>query len=174
MCASIDTSRTGDALAEVVLERSLRVATDPKYKPQSWFDVQGPSSGKGSTSKSPTRSPAGSASRRHPPGTVELVTAGSWNNRWDVSVGSMTDTVDRESLFYFTPAYYYTPAVISVSNDNSTIKPVRLTSPARRCASVCRRPIRTTCRRSLELDATFQRQVRCVDNPQIITFDHRY
>ena len=26
----------------------------------------------------------------------------------------MTDTVDRESLFYFTPAYYYTPAAISV------------------------------------------------------------
>ena len=33
----------------------------------------------------------------------------------------MTDTVDRESLFYFTPAYYYTPAAISVSQDNTTI-----------------------------------------------------
>ena len=41
-----------------------------------------------------------------------MITAGSWNDRWDVSVGSMTDTVDREKLFYFTPAYYYTPAVI--------------------------------------------------------------
>ena len=33
----------------------------------------------------------------------------------------MTDTVDRESLFYFTPAYYYTPAAISVFQDNTTI-----------------------------------------------------
>ena len=33
----------------------------------------------------------------------------------------MTDTVDRESLFYFTPAYYYTPAAISVAQDNTTI-----------------------------------------------------
>ena len=49
------------------------------------------------------------------------ITAGSWNDRWDVSVGSMTDTVDRESLFYFTPAYYYTPAAISVFQDNTTI-----------------------------------------------------
>ena len=39
VCASADTT-TGDALAEVCSSGSLRVATDPKYKPQSWYDVQ--------------------------------------------------------------------------------------------------------------------------------------
>ena len=50
-----------------------------------------------------------------------VITAGSWNDRWDVSVGSMTDTIDREEIFYFTPAYYYTPAVMSVYTDNTSI-----------------------------------------------------
>ena len=50
-----------------------------------------------------------------------MITAGSWNDRWDVSVGSMTDTIDREELFYFTPAYYYTPAAMSVHTDNTSI-----------------------------------------------------
>ena len=39
VCASADTT-TGDALAEVCSCGTLRVATDPKYKPQSWYDVQ--------------------------------------------------------------------------------------------------------------------------------------
>ena len=33
----------------------------------------------------------------------------------------MTDTIDREELFDFTPAYYYTPASMSVFKDNTTI-----------------------------------------------------
>ena len=50
----------------------------------------------------------------------EVVTAGSWNDRWDVNVGSMTDTVDREELFAFSPAYYYTPAGVAVFGTNTS------------------------------------------------------
>ena len=39
VCATADTS-AGDALAQVCESGTLRVATDPKYKPQSWYDVQ--------------------------------------------------------------------------------------------------------------------------------------
>jgi len=39
VCASIDTSGT-DALARICASGKLRVATDPKYPPQSSFDVQ--------------------------------------------------------------------------------------------------------------------------------------
>ena len=67
----------------------------------------------------------------------DVITAGSWNDRWDVSVGSMTDTIDREELFYFTPAYYYTPAsIVRVHSDNTTITGPRGPRPARRSASV--------------------------------------
>ena len=36
----------------------------------------------------------------------DVLTAGSWNGRWDLSVGSMTVTPDRAKVLYFTPAYY--------------------------------------------------------------------
>jgi polar amino acid transport system substrate-binding protein len=120
LCASIDTSGT-DALANVCSSGTLRVATDPKYPPQSSFNVQ-------------TQQWQGFdvdvaneiASRLGVQVDLQaqkwdVITAGSWNDRWDVSVGSMTDTIDREKLFYFTPAYYYTPAAIAVSTDNTSI-----------------------------------------------------
>jgi polar amino acid transport system substrate-binding protein len=120
LCASIDTSGS-DALANVCSSGKLRVATDAKYAPQSSFNVQtGQWQGFDVDVANEIASRLGV--------TPELqdqkwgvITAGSWNDRWDVSVGSMTDTIDREKLFYFTPAYYYTPAAISVSTDNTSI-----------------------------------------------------
>ena len=52
----------------------------------------------------------------------DLVTAGSWNDRWDMNVGSMTVTKERSTIFSFTPAYYYTPASIAVHSDNTSIQ----------------------------------------------------
>jgi polar amino acid transport system substrate-binding protein len=120
VCASVDTSGT-DALAQVCASGKLRIATDPKYPPQSSFNVQT------QTWQGFDVDVATEIAQRLGV-TPELqaehwgtITAGSWNDRWDVSVGSMTDTIDREKLFYFTPAYYYTPAAIAVANDNTTI-----------------------------------------------------
>jgi polar amino acid transport system substrate-binding protein len=120
VCQSVDTSGT-DALAQVCASGKLQIATDPKYPPQSSFDVQ-TQTWQGFDVDVATEiaqrlgvDPALQAQK------WGVITAGSWNDRWDVSVGSMTDTVDREKLFYFTPAYYYTPAAMSVANDNTTI-----------------------------------------------------
>lgn len=44
----------------------------------------------------------------------DTMIAGSWSERWDMSVGSITVTPDREEIFDFTRAYYYTPAQIAV------------------------------------------------------------
>jgi polar amino acid transport system substrate-binding protein len=97
------------------------IATDPKYPPQSSFDVQT------QTWQGFDVDVATEIAQRlgvQPELQAQkwgVITAGSWNDRWDVSVGSMTDTLDREKLFYFTPAYYYTPAAMAVANDNTTI-----------------------------------------------------
>jgi polar amino acid transport system substrate-binding protein len=120
LCASIDTS-TGDALANVCSSGKLRVATDAKYAPQSSFNVQ-----TGQWEGFDVDVANEIASRLGVQADLQdqkwgVITAGSWNDRWDVSVGSMTDTIDREKLFYFTPAYYYTPAAIAVHEDNTTI-----------------------------------------------------
>jgi polar amino acid transport system substrate-binding protein len=49
----------------------------------------------------------------------DLITAGHWNGRWDVSVGSMTPIADRQKVLDFTPAYYFVPAVVVVKNDST-------------------------------------------------------
>jgi polar amino acid transport system substrate-binding protein len=51
----------------------------------------------------------------------DVLTAGSWNGRWDLSVGSMTVTPERAKVLYFTPAYYYTPAAAAVHESNTDI-----------------------------------------------------
>jgi len=43
------------------------------------------------------------------------ITAGGWGGRWDVSVGSMTITVDRKKVLDFSPPYYHTPAQMAAS-----------------------------------------------------------
>jgi polar amino acid transport system substrate-binding protein len=120
LCASIDTS-SADALANVCSSGTLRVATDAKYAPQSSFNVQ-----TGQWQGFDVDVANEIASRLGVKAELQdqkwgVITAGSWNDRWDVSVGSMTDTIDREKLFYFTPAYYYTPAAIAVYTDNTSI-----------------------------------------------------
>ncbi|MEP6973744.1 MAG: transporter substrate-binding domain-containing protein [Actinomycetota bacterium] len=122
VCQSVDT--TGDALASVCESGKLRVATDQKYKPQSWFDVktqQWMGFDVDVANEIATRLGV-TADINHQDWST--VTAGSWNDRWDVNVGSMTDTVDREELFNFTPSYYYTPAAVAVNVDNTTIQDI--------------------------------------------------
>jgi polar amino acid transport system substrate-binding protein len=45
----------------------------------------------------------------------DLITAGSWSERWDISVGSMTITTPRKPILSFTQPYYYTPAYLAAS-----------------------------------------------------------
>ncbi len=48
----------------------------------------------------------------------DAITAGKWADKWDVSVGSMTITTDRQKVLDFSVPYYYTPAVIAVRADS--------------------------------------------------------
>ncbi|MBL8098452.1 MAG: transporter substrate-binding domain-containing protein [Anaerolineales bacterium] len=48
----------------------------------------------------------------------DLITAGSWADKWDVSIGSMTVTTARQQALDFSVPYYYTPAVIAVAADS--------------------------------------------------------
>jgi polar amino acid transport system substrate-binding protein len=154
-CASVDTSGT-DALAAICKSGAIRVATDQKYKPQSWYDVKD-NQWKGFdvdvANEIATRLGV-TADINHQ--DWEVITAGSWNNRWDVSVGSMTDTVPREKLFDFTPAYYYTPAGIAVNSTNTSIQDLTT--------------YEDYLKGSLVLGAGAPKFDFVIDNPQIITF----
>ncbi len=49
-----------------------------------------------------------------------LITAGGWAGRWDISVGSMTITPERAKALYFAQPYYTTPAALFVNKANTT------------------------------------------------------
>jgi polar amino acid transport system substrate-binding protein len=48
----------------------------------------------------------------------DVITAGNWADKWDVSIGSMTITTARQQVLDFSVPYYYTPAVFAVSADS--------------------------------------------------------
>ena len=52
----------------------------------------------------------------------DVITSGGWNGRWDMSVGSMTPTNDRQQVLHFTEPYYFTPAVVAVHEDNTGVQ----------------------------------------------------
>ena len=48
----------------------------------------------------------------------DAVVAGSWADRWDMSVGSVTVTPAREEVLDFTQAYYFTAVGAVALNDS--------------------------------------------------------
>jgi polar amino acid transport system substrate-binding protein len=120
-----------DLLARIKETGVLRVATDQKYKPQSWF-VYDTAEWKGFDVDVANEVAARLGDQLGVTITTDIqhrdwstdVTAGSWNDRYDMNVGSMTVTPEREELFIFAPAYYYTPASIAVHADNTTVQDV--------------------------------------------------
>lgn len=49
----------------------------------------------------------------------DMVTAGSWANKWDISVGSMTVKPPRPETFFFTTPYYAPSGVVGVPADST-------------------------------------------------------
>ena len=52
----------------------------------------------------------------------DVITAGRWSGRWDVSIASMTPTVERRKVLDFPVVYYAAPAALAVHKDNTAIK----------------------------------------------------
>jgi polar amino acid transport system substrate-binding protein len=116
--AAAPTVETEKDLLDIILERGvMRVSTDANYAPQSYFDE------KTKTWTGFDIDVAYEVGRRLGV-RVEFVTpdwsaitAGNWARRWDVSIGSMTITPEREKVLDFTPPYYYTAAQFGVRSD---------------------------------------------------------
>src|SRR5919204_6505387 len=108
--ASGTTAAKNDLLASIEKAGVLRVSTDPAYPPQSSLDKKtGKWEGFDIDVATEIARRLGVKVEWKTP-AWDTITAGHWNGRWDVSVGSMTVTPERAKVLYFTPAYYYTPA----------------------------------------------------------------
>jgi polar amino acid transport system substrate-binding protein len=120
VCGTVDKAGT-DELAKVCAAGKIVVSTDPAYPPQSelnkdtneyeGFDID--------VAKEIAARLGVTTDWIAP--NWDVITAGGWNGRWDMSVGSMTVTEDRSKVLNFTPAYYFTPASVAVHKDNTTI-----------------------------------------------------
>jgi polar amino acid transport system substrate-binding protein len=119
---------SADLLGEITARGTLRISTDVNYAPQS-ASVDGAKRADG------TKCGADELTANQVEGfdidtaveiakrlgvepcfvtpSWDLVTAGNWGGRWDVSVGSMSITKDRQNALWFTPAYYFTPAQLA-------------------------------------------------------------
>jgi polar amino acid transport system substrate-binding protein len=101
-------------LAQVEESGVLRVATDPKYPPQSSFnEATGQWEGFDIDVATEIATRLGVQIEWATP-SWNVLTAGRWNDRWELSVGSMTITEERAQVLNFSEPYYFTPAGLAV------------------------------------------------------------
>ena len=104
----------GGLLDKVLKAGVLTVSTDPNYAPQSVQKPDGTYEGFDIDVATEVAKRLGVTVKFVTPDWA-IITAGSWAGRWDVSVGSMTVTADRQKVLDFSPPYYYTPAQLTAS-----------------------------------------------------------
>ena len=157
-----------DLLARIQADGVIRVATDQKYKPQSWYDTKS-----GEWKGFDVEVAQEVAERLGVTAEIEhqewdLVTAGSWNDRWDMNVGSMTVTNERSSIFNFSPAYYFTPASNAVNSKNTSIQDLTTDLDGKKICVGSSTTYESFLEQQLNIPGyTFD---YVIDDPQIITY----
>ena len=117
-------ARAQETLLDRVLRTGVvRIATDPDYPPQSSYDAT-TNTWKGFDVDVATEiaERLGVKVQWERP-AWDVVTAGGWNDGWDLSVGSMTVTAQRAQVLDFSAPYYYAPAGLAV-RDGSPISSI--------------------------------------------------
>jgi polar amino acid transport system substrate-binding protein len=127
------TATPTDLLAQIKERGTILVSTDPNYEPQSFLNTEG-------KPPSDTKCPSDTLTSAEMQGfdvdvaleigkrlgvevcfatpEWDMITAGNWADKWDISVGSMTIKPARQVILDFTTPYYYTPAMIGTLNDS--------------------------------------------------------
>jgi polar amino acid transport system substrate-binding protein len=126
-------TKSADLLADIKSRGYILVSTDPNYEPQSFLNTEGkrPADSKCPNDALTTAEMQGfdvdvaiavgkalGVETCFATPNWDAITAGNWADKWDVSIGSMTITTDRQKILNFSVPYYYTPAVIAVGTDS--------------------------------------------------------
>jgi len=112
------TSWAGSVLDQIMSTKVLKVATDANWPPMSFLNENNEMDGFDVSVAREIAKRMGAEVEFITP-QWSVITAGSWNGRWDVSVGSMAPTPERAKILDFPAVYYYTPAGFAVHNDSS-------------------------------------------------------
>ncbi len=108
-------------LEEIMDAKTIVVSTDANYAPQSYLDDKGELDGFDISVAKEVAKRLGVEVKFITP-DWDLITAGKWGKRWDLSIGSMTPTKERKNALLFTLPYYSSPAQFAIHKDNKTIK----------------------------------------------------
>ena len=112
---------SGDLLASICDKGTIVVSTDPAYPPQSSYDPKTDTyEGFDIDVATEIATRLGVKVTWETP-AWDVITAGSWNGRFDMTVGSMTPTNERQKVLNFSQPYYFTPAVVVVNADNTSV-----------------------------------------------------
>ncbi len=114
----------GSVLDEIMAAGVIKVSTDANYAPQSFINDKGELEGFDISVAKEVAKRLGVKIKVITP-DWDLITAGKWGKRWDISIGSMTPTMERLKALHFTMPYYSTPAQFGVHKDNTTIKSLK-------------------------------------------------
>ncbi|MFC3726560.1 transporter substrate-binding domain-containing protein [Neoaquamicrobium sediminum] len=108
----------GETLDRVTSTGTLTMSSDPEYPPQSFLNDANEMDGFDVDVGKEIAKRLGVELKIVTP-AWEVITAGGWAGRWDMSVGSMTPTASRAEVLSFPAVYYYTPASFAVHTDSS-------------------------------------------------------
>jgi len=107
----------GSVLDKIEAAGVVTVATDANWAPQSFVNDKNELDGFDVDVAKGIAEHLGVKAAFVTPGW-DIITAGNWQGRWDMHVGSMTPTKERAKIFDFPAVYYYTPAAVAVHNDS--------------------------------------------------------
>lgn len=108
----------GETLDRVMSTKKLTMSSDAAYPPQSFLNDQNEMDGFDVEVGKEIAKRMGAELEIITP-AWEIITAGNWQGRWDLSVGSMTPTKARAEVLDFPVVYYFTPASFAVHSDST-------------------------------------------------------
>jgi len=114
---AVPAAQAGETLDRVMSSKTLTMSSDPEYPPQSFLNDNNEMDGFDVDVGKEIAKRMGVELKIVTP-SWDIITAGNWGGRWDMSVGSMTPTAQRAKVLDFPAVYYYTPAAFAVYKDS--------------------------------------------------------
>ena len=105
-------------LGKICAAGVIKIATDPAYPPYSELNASGEYVGFDSDTARETAKRLGVEVEWVTPDWA-AITAGNWGGRWDISIGSMTQTEERALVVDFLDPYFYEAGYLLVATDSS-------------------------------------------------------
>lgn len=109
--------QAGDILDRIMHSHIMTVACDADYPPQSFLNNNNKMDGFDVAVAREIAHRLGAKLKVVTP-AWEIISSGSWGDRWDISVGSMTPTNKRAEVLDFPAIYYYTPVAFALHKDS--------------------------------------------------------